>query len=90
MSMRRKKVADPVLRGDREHEPEGRALTLRPRVDEGERRALGLIVFIAALLRVFSLETIPSGIHVDEAFNLLDAFAVMDGSRPVFLPITAL
>jgi len=90
MAINKKTSADPELRGKGERALDGLLLSLRPNVDQREWRALGIIVFIAALLRVFSLETIPSGIHVDEAFNLLDAFRVIDeGWWPVFLPANA-
>ena len=56
------------------------------RVGRGELLALLGITLLAALLRFWRLGELPPGIHVDEAFNLLDAREVLAGWRPVFLP----
>lgn len=44
---------------------------------------------LAAALRFWRLADLPPGFHVDEAFNVLDARAVLGGARPVFLPANA-
>ncbi len=41
---------------------------------------------LAAILRFYKLGTVPPGFQFDEAFNALDAFRVLQGERPLFLP----
>lgn len=55
-------------------------------VGRGEILALAGLTLAAALLRLSQLAKLPPGLHVDEAYNILDAWAVMEGWRPVFLP----
>ncbi len=54
-----------------------------------ELAVVAALTLLAALLRLYKLGQLPPGIHVDEAFNLLDARAVIAGWRPVFLPDNA-
>lgn len=54
-----------------------------------EWAAAGALLLAAAVLRLWRLAAIPPGLHVDEAFNILDAQAVAAGARPVFLPANA-
>ncbi len=86
--------------GERRHV---RAAGLEPdrsaarRAKLGRRReaaAIVVIVLVAALLRVPTLggltgAGLPPGLHVDEAYNILDAREVLAGWRPVFLPANA-
>lgn len=59
-------------------------------VTRAELAALGLLVLLGAFLRSYRLGDWPPGFHVDEAFNLLDARAMIQtGWRPVFLPANA-
>lgn len=58
-------------------------------VGRGEILALAGLTLAAALLRLSQLAKLPPGLHVDEAYNILDAWAVMEGWRPVFLPANA-
>ena len=44
-----------------------------------------VVLCVAIFLRVYSLDTIPSGLLWDEAHNGLDALRILDGERPVFL-----
>jgi 4-amino-4-deoxy-L-arabinose transferase-like glycosyltransferase len=44
---------------------------------------------LAAALRLWRLAELPPGLHVDEAYNILDARAVLAGWRPLFLPANA-
>ncbi|MFI0609091.1 MAG: ArnT family glycosyltransferase [Anaerolineae bacterium] len=61
-----------------------------PAVTHGERVALALLVLVAAVIRGYRLADWPPGLHVDEAFNLLDARAmIQSGWWPVFLPANA-
>jgi hypothetical protein len=41
---------------------------------------------LAAALRFYHLGVTPPGFQFDEAFNALDAAAVLEGQRPLFLP----
>ncbi len=47
------------------------------------------ILLVAAALRFWRLDQFPPGLSVDEAYNLLDAQAILDGARPIFLPDNA-
>lgn len=47
------------------------------------------LTLLAAALRLWRIGDLPPGPHVDEAFNILDARAVLEGWRPVFLPANA-
>lgn len=47
------------------------------------------LTLLAAALRLWRLDALPSGLHVDEAFNILDARRVLGGALPVFLPANA-
>ena len=49
-------------------------------------RVLPIVVLsVAVLLRLYSLDTIPRGLLWDEAHNGLDALRILDGERPIFL-----
>lgn len=61
----------------------------RIRVGRGEALALIGLTLAAAALRLWHLGSLPPGLHVDEAFNILDARAVLAGWQPVFLPANA-
>lgn len=50
---------------------------------------LALVTVGALAARLWRLGDMPPGLHVDEAYNLLDARAVLAGWRPVFLPANA-
>ncbi len=50
------------------------------------RVALGAILVAGAALRLYRIGDVPFGFHPDEAHNALDALAIRDGWRPVFLP----
>ena len=76
-------MIDPAA-PDRPPAPRGAAPVTRP-----ELAALAAITLLAALLRGWQLGQLPPGIHVDEAFNLLDARAILTGWRPIFLPANA-
>lgn len=41
---------------------------------------------VALPLRVWALDALPPGLYQDEAAEGLDALAILDGARPVFLP----
>ena len=62
---------------------------LGSRVLRSEVLALVCLTAIAALLRLWRIGEIPTGFHVDEAFNLIDAREVIAGWRPIFLPANA-
>lgn len=67
-----------------------RAAARAPEVTRGEIAALGALLLVAAVLRGYRLAVWPPGFHVDEAFNVLDARAMIQtGWRPVFLPANA-
>ncbi len=51
--------------------------------------ALAALTLLAAILRLWRLGDLPPGLHVDEAFNMLDARAVLAGWHPAFLPANA-
>lgn len=83
--------ADPPARPDPAGSP---APALAPGrlwlpVGRGEVLALAGLTLASALLRLNRLAELPPGLHVDEAYNILDAWAVMEGWRPVFLPANA-
>ncbi|MFN8423725.1 MAG: hypothetical protein U0470_10225, partial [Anaerolineae bacterium] len=50
---------------------------------------LAALTLAAAAARFTALGRVPPGFHVDEAFNVLDARAVIAGWRPLFLPANA-
>ncbi|MFQ5460437.1 MAG: hypothetical protein ACE5EL_06550, partial [Anaerolineae bacterium] len=54
-----------------------------------EVAAVLALTALAAGLRTWRLGDLPPGLHVDEAFNLLDARSVLDGARPVYLAANA-
>lgn len=54
-----------------------------------ELAVVGVLIAVAAVLRLWRLVDVPPGLHVDEAFNILDAREVLRGWRPVFLPANA-
>lgn len=54
-----------------------------------ELLTLAVLTLAAAAARFAFLGSVPPGLHVDEAFNILDARAVIDGWRPIFLPTNA-
>jgi len=61
-----------------------------PVVTRLELAALGVLLLVATVMRGYRLASWPPGFHVDEAFNLLDARAMIQtGWRPVFLPANA-
>ena len=43
-----------------------------------------VIIATAAALRLWALGSVPPGLYHDEAFNGLDALAVLEGKRPLF------
>ncbi len=53
------------------------------------RLPVAIVLLAAASLRLVALDRLPPGLHVDEAFNILDAEAIRDGWRPIFLPANA-
>ena len=59
-----------------------------PRVEliasRAEQVLPALIILVAIFLRLFSLDTIPSGLLWDESWNGLDTVAVLNGERPIF------
>ena len=48
--------------------------------------ALAGIVLAAALLRLPALDRLPPGFQFDEAYNAIDAWRVVQGSRDLFFP----
>ena len=42
------------------------------------------VILVAVFLRLYGLDTIPSGLLWDESWNGLDTVAVLNGERPVF------
>lgn len=42
------------------------------------------ITALAGVLRLYALDRLPSGLYRDEAYNGLDALAVLRGARPIF------
>ncbi len=54
-----------------------------------EWAVVAALTLAALALRLWRLGAVPPGLHVDEAFNILDAQAVVAGARPVFLPANA-
>ena len=51
--------------------------------------AMLAILVAAGALRFWRLDQFPPGLSVDEAYNLLDAQAIVEGARPIFLPDNA-
>ncbi len=49
-----------------------------------EPLAISALVALAAFLRLYRLDALPPGLHYDEAYNGLDALAVLGGARPIF------
>ena len=45
-----------------------------------------VVLLVAIFLRLYGLDSVPSALHIDEAENELDALAILEGERPVFLP----
>lgn len=54
--------------------------------DRRDGAILLALTALAAILRLYKLETVPPGFQFDEAFNALDAVRVLQGERPLFLP----
>lgn len=48
--------------------------------------ALSALVVMALALRLYRLGDVPFGFHPDEGHNALDAWRIVQGWRPVFLP----
>jgi hypothetical protein len=44
------------------------------------------VLLLAALLRFWSLDRLPGGLHFDLGANLLDVVDVLDGARPLYFP----
>ncbi len=44
------------------------------------------LTLLGLALRLYRLDTVPLGLHHDEGYNALDAVAIIEGWRPVFLP----
>ena len=51
---------------------------------QAERFLPALVLLVAVFLRLYSLDTIPSGLLWDESWNGLDTIAVLNGERPIF------
>ena len=47
---------------------------------------LAVILLVGASLRLYQLDTVPPGLTHDEADHGLDAWAIVEGNRPVYLP----
>ena len=45
------------------------------------------VLLVAIFLRLHNLDTIPSGLLWDEAYNGINALTVLDGERPIFFEI---
>ena len=60
-----------------------------PRTARWEVALVAALLIAAAAMRLWHLGVLPPGLHVDEAFNILDARDVLAGARPVFLPANA-
>ena len=43
-----------------------------------------IVILVAIFFRLYSLDTIPSGLLWDESWNGLDTVAVLNGERPIF------
>ncbi len=43
------------------------------------------VLLVAAILRLYHLDTIPSGLSFDESVNGVDALKILNGERPIFL-----
>ena len=50
-----------------------------------ERILPAVVLLVAIFLRLYSLDTVPSGLSHDEAENGIDALRILDGERPIFL-----
>ncbi|MFO7917744.1 MAG: glycosyltransferase family 39 protein [Anaerolineae bacterium] len=50
----------------------------------GELLILLVVTGVAALLRLWAIDTLPPGLYRDEAYNGLDALRVLQGHRPIF------
>jgi hypothetical protein len=48
--------------------------------------AIVAILLLAATLRLWSLPTLPGGLHFDLGANLFDAVEVLDGAHPIYFP----
>lgn len=46
---------------------------------------LGLILLAALIFRLWQLDTIPAGLHFDEAIDLQQSLLVADGARPLYI-----
>ena len=51
---------------------------------QAERLLPAFVILVAVFLRLYSLDTIPSGLLWDESWNGLDTVAVLNGERPIF------
>lgn len=51
-----------------------------------ERAIILSLTVLALATRLHRIDALPPGLHFDEAHNGLDAQAILDGARPVFLP----
>lgn len=49
-----------------------------------DRSFLALLCVVASIVRLVGLADVPPGLHFDEAYNALDALAVLEGNRPIF------
>ena len=51
---------------------------------QAERVLPAFVILVAVFLRLYGLDTIPSGLLWDESWNGLDTVAVLNGERPIF------
>ena len=50
-----------------------------------ERVLFVVVLLVATFLRLYHLDTIPSGLSFDESVNGIDALKILNGERPIFL-----
>ena len=62
----------------------GKWLNVNRRAEWG---LLVAILLVASLLRLWRLNSVPPGLTHDEANNVHDAAAVLDGVRPIYFPV---
>lgn len=59
---------------------------MRLTATRAERILPVFVLLIAIFLRLYSLDSIPGGLLFDEVENELDALAIIESERPIFLP----
>lgn len=57
--------------------------TIRPHLSE--IALFGLVLLLATAVRLWQLDSVPAGLHFDEAIDLDQSLRIVDGARPIYI-----